>query len=83
MKKIHFLLAFALLQLMTNAQTAATFTVQTDKPTADVSPTMWGIFFEDINLGADGGIYAELIKNRSFEFVKPLMGGQFAVLRHG
>lgn len=41
---------------------------------ADVQPTMWGIFFEDINLGADGGLYAELIKNRSFEFAAPLMG---------
>jgi len=39
-----------------------------------IEPTMWGIFFEDINLGADGGIYAELVKNRSFEFYKPLMG---------
>jgi alpha-L-arabinofuranosidase len=39
-----------------------------------VEPTMWGVFFEDINLGADGGIYAELVKNRSFEFFKPLMG---------
>jgi len=28
---------------------------------------MWGIFFEDINLGADGGIYAELIRNRAFQ----------------
>jgi alpha-L-arabinofuranosidase len=35
---------------------------------------MWGIFFEDINLGADGGLYAELVKNRSFEFPNPLMG---------
>nr|WP_315822423.1 carbohydrate binding domain-containing protein [Paraflavitalea speifideiaquila] len=35
---------------------------------------MWGIFFEDINFGADGGIYAELVKNRSFEFAQPLMG---------
>ncbi len=35
---------------------------------------MWGIFFEDINLAADGGIYAELVKNRSFEFTTPLMG---------
>ncbi len=40
----------------------------------EIAPTMWGVFFEDINLGADGGIYAELIKNRSFEFYKPLMG---------
>jgi alpha-N-arabinofuranosidase len=35
---------------------------------------MWGIFFEDINFAADGGIYAELVKNRSFEFLQPLMG---------
>lgn len=35
---------------------------------------MWGVFFEDINLGADGGIYAELVKNRSFEFDEPWMG---------
>ena len=48
--------------------------VQVDKPIAAIQPTMWGIFFEDINLGADGGIYAELVKNRSFEFYKPLMG---------
>ncbi|ULT44646.1 carbohydrate binding domain-containing protein [Niabella defluvii] len=33
-----------------------------------------GCFFEDINFGADGGIYAELVKNRSFEFTRPLMG---------
>ena len=33
-----------------------------------------GYFFEDINLAADGGIYAELVKNRSFEFTNPLMG---------
>lgn len=43
---------------------------------SEVQPTMWGVFFEDINMGADGGIYAELIKNRSFEFSKPLMGWQ-------
>ena len=30
---------------------------------------MWGIFFEDINLSADGGIYPELVRNRSFEDV--------------
>ena len=35
---------------------------------------MWGVFFEDINMGADGGIYAELVKNRSFEFSIPMMG---------
>ena len=49
-------------------------TVNASKIIADVQPTMWGIFFEDINLGADGGIYAEMVKNRSFEFYQPLMG---------
>ena len=56
------------------AQNKATFTIQADKTTAEISPNMWGIFFEDINLGADGGLYAELVKNRSFEFFKPMMG---------
>ena len=41
---------------------------------AKVHPNMWGVFFEDINMGADGGIYAELVKNRSFEFFRPMMG---------
>lgn len=41
---------------------------------AKISPTMYGIFFEDINFGADGGLYAELIKNRSFEFADRLAG---------
>ena len=35
---------------------------------AQVSPTLYGIFFEDINHAADGGLYAELIRNRSMEF---------------
>src|SRR6185436_20341404 len=49
-------------------------TVYADKPIASVAPTMWGVFFEDINFGADGGLYAELIKNRSFEFPTAMMG---------
>jgi alpha-N-arabinofuranosidase len=51
-----------------------TIVVKVNQPLAEVQPTMWGVFFEDINMGADGGIYAELVKNRSFEFYKPLMG---------
>lgn len=39
-----------------------------------IQPTMYGVFFEDINFAADGGLYAEMIKNRSFEFEAPLMG---------
>jgi alpha-L-arabinofuranosidase len=48
--------------------------IQTDHPGPRINPAMWGIFFEDINLGADGGLYAELVKNRAFEFPDPLMG---------
>ncbi|HKO81255.1 MAG TPA: alpha-L-arabinofuranosidase C-terminal domain-containing protein, partial [Chitinophagaceae bacterium] len=48
--------------------------VRTDKPLAPISSSMWGIFFEDINFAADGGLYAELVKNRSFEFDQPMMG---------
>ena len=49
-------------------------TVRTDKPGAEVQPTMYGLFFEDINYAADGGLYAEMVKNRSFEFPQSLMG---------
>jgi len=48
-------------------------TVRADQPGAKISPTMCGIFFEDINFGADGGLYAELVKNRAFEFTEALM----------
>jgi alpha-L-arabinofuranosidase len=53
---------------------AATIEIQADKPGAKINPAMWGIFFEDINFGADGGLYAELVKNRGFEFPDALMG---------
>lgn len=38
----------------------------------DINPNLFGLFYEDINFAADGGLYAELIENRSFEFDKPL-----------
>jgi alpha-L-arabinofuranosidase len=45
----------------------AVIRVTTGLPGHKVAPTLWGIFFEDINLSADGGIYPEFIRNRSFE----------------
>lgn len=48
--------------------------VNTKKLGAPVQPTMYGLFFEDINYAADGGLYGELVKNRSFEFPDHLMG---------
>ncbi len=56
------------------SQKATEVSVILNKPIAEVQPTMWGVFFEDINFAADGGIYAELVKNRSFDFTLPLMG---------
>jgi alpha-L-arabinofuranosidase len=74
MKKIYVALFLFCINFTLFAQNSAVFTVSPDQPTGDVQSTMWGIFFEDINLGADGGLYAELVKNRSFEFAAPLMG---------
>ena len=59
--------------LTASAQTPV-FEVNTKKLGAPVQPTMYGIFFEDINYAADGGLYAEMVKNRSFEFPQRLMG---------
>ena len=50
--------------------------VNTKKLGAPIQSTMYGIFFEDINYAADGGLYGELVKNRSFEFPQHLMGWQ-------
>lgn len=66
--------AFTIAGFFAHGQDGKNIVVNVDKPTANIQPTMWGVFFEDINLGADGGIYAELVKNRSFEFSKPFMG---------
>lgn len=71
-------IASALLAAAVGVSAAAQKTLVLDvaKPAkgADVAQTMYGIFFEDINYAADGGLYAEMVKNRSFEFPQVLMG---------
>jgi alpha-N-arabinofuranosidase len=57
-----------------HAQQPHVYTIEATHIKAHIQPTLYGIFFEDINLAADGGVYAELVKNRSFEFASPLMG---------
>jgi alpha-N-arabinofuranosidase len=59
--------------LIVHAQ-KTTLEVDVTKTNTKIQPTMFGLFFEDINFAADGGLYAEMIKNRSFEFDKPMMG---------
>jgi alpha-L-arabinofuranosidase len=50
----------------THAGTAE-LSVQVDRPGVPISPTLYGIFFEEINCAGDGGLYAEMVRNRSFE----------------
>ena len=68
----------ATISLLAISLTAAAQThvidVNTKKLGAPIQPTMYGLFFEDINYAADGGLYGELVKNRSFEFPDRLMG---------
>ena len=68
------LIAFMLMAVSSLGAFAQQFTIQANKLGAPIQPTMYGIFFEDINFGADGGLYAEMVENRSFEFPQRLMG---------
>lgn len=74
MKSKGLLATLALAAGMTLQAQTNEFVIQTKKLGAEIQPTMYGLFFEDINYAADGGLYAELVKNRSFEFPQALMG---------
>jgi alpha-N-arabinofuranosidase len=65
--RLLFLLAVTAAETGTAAEPSVHLTVEVDKPGVAVSPVMHGVFFEDINYSADGGLYAELVQNRSFE----------------
>jgi hypothetical protein len=62
-------LLFFICQTQSNVQgqTHPKLSIDISKKGVKVSPTQSGLFFEDINHAADGGLYAELIRNRSFE----------------
>ena len=66
--------AIALITAMPLSAESNTFDINLKKTGAPIQSTMYGIFFEDINYAADGGLYAELVKNRSFEFPNSLQG---------
>ena len=57
-----------------SSSSAASISVDVARKGADIASTMFGVFFEDINFAADGGLYPEQVKNRSFEFTEPLNG---------
>jgi alpha-L-arabinofuranosidase len=71
---LSFLLVLALLQVQVVFAQTRNITVELNKPGARIPKTLFGLFFEDINFGADGGLYPERVKNRSFEFPNPMMG---------
>ncbi len=73
MKKIINFLMFIIFTFLTYGQSNK-LVVDVNNSKAKIQPTMYGIFFEDINFAADGGLYAELVKNRGFEFEIPQMG---------
>lgn len=60
----------ALVPAPAHAEAAADYTITVDPGAegAAIDDTMYGVFFEDINRAADGGLYAELVQNRSFEY---------------
>ena len=66
MKKNHALIAL-LAAAVLPMQAQVTIDIDAQQRGPMISPTHYGIFFEDINHAADGGLYAELIRNRSFE----------------
>lgn len=70
MKKVIFVIfAFLLVRAGAFAQDSrkAVITVDVNKETVEISPDLYGVFFEDINRASDGGLYAEMIFNRGFE----------------
>ena len=74
-RRFFFLLIIGILSISSmQAQPVKEISVKINQKLNPVPAAMWGIFFEDINFAADGGIYAELVKNRSFSFNDPMMG---------
>src|SRR5579862_3181144 len=59
-------LANCLLAATLFAQAPAILTIHADEPVAKVSPTLYGLMTEEINYSYDGGIYAEMVSNRTF-----------------
>ncbi|MFH9661393.1 alpha-L-arabinofuranosidase C-terminal domain-containing protein [Streptomyces sp. NPDC017248] len=64
------LLATAALPAPAHAEDTADYAITVDPAATgpEIGKTMYGVFFEDINRAADGGLYAELVQNRSFEY---------------
>jgi len=69
-----FVLMMVLIPETLVANTGHVLTIDPSNPGPEISPLLYGVFFEDINHAVDGGLYAELVRNRSFEHKDPLEG---------
>ena len=81
-----FLLATLLSSVMTMsamAQGTATLTIDVANPVAKVSPTLYGIMTEEINYSYDGGLYAELVSNRTFQTNRGLNLEHWTLIQNG
>lgn len=67
MKKSPLLLVLAATAVLTASAQTATLDIDASQKGIDMSPTLYGLFYEEINHAGEGGLYAELIRNRSFE----------------
>jgi alpha-N-arabinofuranosidase len=72
MKRYGSLLLLLLLVSVKISLAQDSYTISTKTTKAKIPSTLWGLFFEDINRAADGGVYAEMVMNRSFDFPKPM-----------
>ena len=77
------ILLSSLLPAGTVAQSTATLTVDTAKPIGKVSPTLYGIMTEEINYSYDGGLYAELVSNRTFQTNRGLNLEHWTLIQNG
>ncbi len=83
MKFNSYLVAVALAAVVSVEAQPARITVDAAQPGHAIAPTLWGIFFEDINMSTDGGIYPELVRNRSFEDADTPENWKFASVDNG
>ncbi|HPL05856.1 MAG TPA: hypothetical protein PLW96_01235, partial [Bacteroidales bacterium] len=61
-------IAFLVLCCLPSTLSQVNISLTLDQETVPMSQDLIGVFFEDINYAADGGLYAELVQNRSFEY---------------
>src|SRR5215813_1391546 len=76
------LVAFAGALIAAQAQQIVTLTVRVDQPGVKIDPIFYGLMTEEINFSYDGGLYAELIRNRTFKD-DPQKPAHWSVVNYG